>query len=68
MLDHSGDMCSVNEKMVKDFCPNFKQPVLEMLTEVAVTTEAGGFFQYFKTLTENSDPILRRWLLPWSSL
>ncbi len=33
VLDHSGGVCSVNKKMIKDFCPNFKQPVLENLTE-----------------------------------
>ncbi len=41
----------------KDFCPNF----LKTLTEGAVTTEAGNLFQYFTTLTENADPLLRRW-------
>ncbi len=30
--------------------------------------EAGSFFQYFTTLTENADPLLRRWLAPWSTL
>ncbi len=34
------------------------------LTEEAVTTEAGGLFQYFTTPTENADPLLRQWLAP----
>ncbi len=41
---------------------------LKTLTEGAVTTEAGSLFQYFTTLTENGDPILRRWLAPWTTL
>ncbi len=32
-----------------------------MLTEGAVTTEAGSLFQYFTTLTENIDLLVRRW-------
>ncbi len=44
----------------KDFCPNTLQPF-----GGAVTTEAGSLFQYFKTLTENADSLLRRWLAPW---
>ncbi len=41
---------------------------LKTLTEGAVTTEAGSLFQYFTTLTENTDPLLRRRLAPWSTL
>ncbi len=41
---------------------------LKTLTEGAVTTEALSLFQYFKTLTENADPLLRRWLAPWRTL
>ncbi len=41
---------------------------LKTLTEGAVTTEAGSLFQYFTTLTENADPLLRRRLAPWSTL
>ncbi len=52
----------------KDFCPNFLQSFLETLSEGAVTTEAGSLFQYFTTLTENADPLLRRRLAPWSTL
>ncbi len=37
-------------------------------TEGAVTTEAGSLFQYFTTLTEKADPLLRRWLVPWTTL
>ncbi len=35
-LHHSGDVCTVNEKIPKDYCSHFKQPVLETLTEEAV--------------------------------
>ncbi len=49
-------------------CPNFLQPFLKTLTEGAVTTEAGGLFQYSTTLTKNADPLLQRWLAPWSAL
>ncbi len=48
----------------KDFCPNFLQPFPETMTEGAVATEAGSLFQYFTNLTENADPLLRRWLAP----
>ncbi len=41
---------------------------LKTLTEGAVTTEAGSLFQYFTTLTENADLLLRRLLVPWSTL
>ncbi len=43
---------------------------LKTLTEGAVTTGAysGSLFQYFTTLSENADPLLRRWLAPWSTL
>ncbi len=55
-------------EMGKDFCPNFINIFLKTLTERAVTTEAGSLFQYFTTLTEKADPLLRRWLAPWSTL
>ncbi len=51
-------------QMGKNFCPNFLQPFLEGV----VKTEAGSLFQYFTTLAENADPLLRRWLAPWSAL
>ncbi len=41
---------------------------LETLTEGAVTTEAGSLFQFFTTLTDNANPLLWRWLAPWSTL
>ncbi len=44
----------------EDFCPNVLQPFLEG----AVATEAESLLQYFTTLTENADPLLRRWLAP----
>ncbi len=39
------------------FCPHFLQ-----------STEAGSLFQFFTTLAEKADPLLRRWPLPWSTL
>ncbi len=61
--------CSVNggdvEKLLsKDFSKSY----LKTMTEGAVTMEVGSLFQYFTTLTENADPLLRRWLAPWSAL
>ncbi len=41
---------------------------LKILTERAVTPEAGSEFQYSSTLTENGEPLLRRWLATWSTL
>ncbi len=41
---------------------------LKVLTERAVTAEAGSLFQYFTTLTEKVDALFRRWPLPWSTL
>ncbi len=46
----------------------FSNLFLKKLAEGAVTTEAGSLFQYFTTLTKNADPLLRRWLAPWSAL
>ncbi len=46
----------------------FSNRFLKTLTEEAVTTEAGSLFQYFTNLTENADPLLRRWFAPWSTL
>ncbi len=46
----------------------FSNIFLKTLPEGAVTTEAGSLLQYFTTLTENADPLLRRWLAPWSTL
>ncbi len=48
------------DEMGKDFCPNFLHPFLETSTEGAVTTGAESLFQYFTTLTENADSLLRR--------
>ncbi len=42
----------------------FSGRFLKILTEGAVTTEAGSLYQYFTTLTENDDPLLWRWLVP----
>ncbi len=39
--------------------PTFSNLFLKTLTEGAVTTEAGSLFQYFTTLIENADPLLR---------
>ncbi len=41
---------------------------LKTLAEGAVTTETGSLFQYFTTYTDNANPLLRRWLAPWSTL
>ncbi len=41
---------------------------LKTLTEGAVTTAAGSSFQYFTTLIENANPLLRRRLAPRSTL
>ncbi len=55
------------EGIRKDFYPNVLQPFLENITEEAVTTETVSLLQYFTTLTENADPLLRWWLAPWST-
>ncbi len=55
-------------EMGKGFCPKLSIRFLKTLTEGAVTMEAGTLFQYFTNLTENADPLLRRWLAPWSTL
>ncbi len=55
-----GDECSV-----KCSVQTFSSLYLKALTERVVTTEAGSLFQYFTTLTENAEPILRRWLATW---
>ncbi len=46
-------------EMGKDFCKNFLQPFLENIDR---RTETGSLFQYFTTLTENADLLLRSWL------
>ncbi len=57
-----GDECSVNgERLLSKLSPTFSS---KTLTEGVVTTEAGSLFQYFTTLTENADPLLRRLLAP----
>ncbi len=57
------------EDIGKDFLvQTFSKCFLKILTEVAVTPEAGGLFQNSTTLTENNDPLLWRWLAPWSTL
>ncbi len=38
----------------------FSNLFLEILTKGTVTTEAGSLFQYFTTLTEKADTLLRR--------
>ncbi len=38
------------------------------LSKETLTTEAGSVLQYFTTLTEIADPLLRRWLEIWSTL
>ncbi len=39
-------------------------PILKILAEGSSTTEAGSLFQYFTTLTENVDPLLRHLGIP----
>ncbi len=51
-------------EMGKDFCPNFLQPLLENIDRGGCNDGS----QYFTTLTENADPLHRRWLAPWSTL
>ncbi len=64
-----GGECSVNGgEGGKTYVQAFSNLFLKTLTEGAVTTEAGSLFQYFTTLTENADPLLRWWLAPWSTL
>ncbi len=46
----------------------FSNRFWKTLTEGAVTTETGSLFQYFTTFTDYADPLLRRWLAPWSTL
>ncbi len=48
-----------------DFSQPFSNLFLKILTEGAVTTEAGSLFQYFTTLTEKAQSLPRRWLAPW---
>ncbi len=54
------------EEMGKDFYPNVYQPLLENFDGRGCTDES--LFQYFTTLTEKADPLLRRWLLLLSTL
>ncbi len=55
-------------EMGKTSVETFSNRFLKTLAEGAVMTEAGGLFLYFTTLTENTDPLLWRWLAPWSTL
>ncbi len=60
-----GDECSVNGGgWEKTFVQTFSNRFLKTLAEGAVTKEDGSLLQYFTTLTENTDPLLRRWLAP----
>ncbi len=43
-----------------DSVQTFSNLFLKTLAEGAATAEAGSLFQYFTTLTENADPLLRR--------
>ncbi len=56
------------ERWGKTPVQTFSNLFFKILTEGAVTTEAGSLLQYFTTLTENADPLYRRWLAPWSTL
>ncbi len=48
----------------KTSAQTFYNLFLKRPTEGGVTTEAGSLFQYFTTLTEKADPLLRQWLIP----
>ncbi len=50
------------------FCPNFLQPFLKNIHRRCCDDGRRNLFQYFTTLTENADPLLRRLLAPWSTL
>ncbi len=67
-MRYPGQLKVVAGETGKDLCPNLIQPFLEYFNEGAVTTEGGSLFQYFTTLTEKADSLLRRWLSPWSTL
>ncbi len=68
-LGNWSDEISLNGKdWEKKIVHIFFKPFLEILTVGYVTTEVGSLFQYFTTLTEKTDPLFRRWLVPWSSL
>ncbi len=64
-----GDECSVNvgdgERLLFKHYPAV---FLKTLTEGSVATEAQNLFQYFTTLIEKADPLLRRRLAPQSIL
>ncbi len=45
-------------EMGKDFCPHFLQSFLKNFDRRSC--DDGSLFQYFTTLTENADPLLRR--------
>ncbi len=63
-----GGECSVNGRWGKAFTQTFSNVFLKTSTEGAVTTKAGSLFQYFITLAENVDRLLRRWIALWSTL
>ncbi len=51
------DECSLYKEDGERLLPNL---FLKILTEGAVTAEAGNLCQYFTTLTEKAEPLLRR--------
>ncbi len=54
-----GDECSVNEAHVERFLSKLSPAFSwSILTEKAVTTEAGSLFQHFTNLAKNTDPLL----------
>ncbi len=63
-IDRWSEKCDGGKTSVQTKSNHF----LNMLTEGAVTMEVRKLFQYFTTLVEKADPLLRQWLPLWSTL
>ncbi len=63
-----GLMCSQWGRWGKTSVQTLSGLFLKTITEGALTTETGSLFQYFTTLIENADPLLRWCLALWSTL
>ncbi len=53
-------------EMGKDFCPNLLQPFLETIYRRSYNDGSRELIPVF--LTQNADPLFRRWLAPCSTL